>query len=145
MARKRIKSKAFRRVLFQTWIVSNSFETPTHGCVYRRTGITPESPVGLSWDKGIGVEWNHVTTRGCIPGMTTSPTPASDSRSSVLTLSGLNLRVAESPDIPPRGASTDNDGGDGGDDDADGERNVFTSITARRRIAARRDSLDNIL
>jgi len=125
--------------LNQTWIISNSLETPTHGSVYRRTGITPDSPVGISWDKGIGVEWNHLTTRGCIPGMTPSPQPiplANDSRASILTLAGINLGVSPSPD-----------GGGGGGAEGVGEEeeeghHVFTSVTARRRAEARRQSDD---
>jgi len=147
--------------LNQTWIISNSLESPTHGSVYRRIGITPDSPVGVSWDKGIGVEWNHVTTRGCIPGMSPSPPPPlpppnnadNESRSSILSLAGINLGVSSpSPDN-----SHESDGGGdhetkltmqlpvGAQNDHDIDlqsQNIFTSVTAKRRADARRVSDD---
>lgn len=121
--------------LNQTWIISNSLETPTHGSVYRRTGITSYSPAGVSWDKGIGIEWNHVTTRGSIPGLSPSPPhpPTTDSRSSVLTLAGVNLRVSPSPELRRKGVDAEDEAGGG---------HSFTSLTARRRLDARRESDD---
>ena len=148
-------------LIVQTWIISNSLESPTHGSVYRRIGITPDSPVGVSWDKGIGVEWNHVTTRGCIPGMSPSPPPPlpppnnadNESRSSILSLAGINLGVSSpSPDN-----SHESDGGGdhetkptmqlpvGAQNDHDNDlktQNIFTSVTAKRRADARRVSDD---
>ena len=122
----------------QTWIISNSLETPTHGSLYRRTGITPDSPAGVSWDKGIGIEWNHVTTRGCIPGLAPPPPshpPPTDSRSPVLSLSGINLGVSPSPEAMRKGLNAEDHG--------DTALNSFTSLTARRRRDARRESADS--
>lgn len=118
--------------LNQTWIVSNSLETPTHGSVYRRQGITPDCPVGISWDMGIGQEWNYVTSRACIPGMAPLSKSAG-SRGSILSTSGISL-VPNSPDAHAH-LSKDEDGGSP----------TFTSVTRRRiRRQASDDSLSDI-